>query len=107
MADSYYAPAAYQAGLESEELAVAADWFLEAAECGDAAAQCALGVCYAEVGDAVSAVYWYSQAAEQGMSDAQYNLGWCYLHGEGVAQDAAEAVRWFLLAAGQGDELAQ
>lgn len=107
LAASYYAPAAYQAGLAAEELAAAADWFLESAECGYAAAQCALGVCYAEVNDAASAVYWYTQAAEQGLSDAQYNLGWCYLHGEGVAQDAAEAVRWFLQAAEQGDDLAQ
>ena len=33
---------------------------------------------------------------------AQYNLGVKYDTGEGVPQDAAEAVRWFRLAAEQG-----
>ena len=36
--------------------------------------------------------------AEQGDADAQFNLGVMYADGEGVAQDDAEAVRWFRLA---------
>ena len=104
---SYFAPAAYQAGLEEERLSAAAGWFREAAAFGHAAAQCALGVCYAECGESSTAAYWYRLAAEQDLSDAQYNLGWCYLYGEGVAQDAAEALHWFRLAAEQGDALAQ
>ena len=106
-AGAYYAPAAYEAGLASHTMESAAYWFAEAAECGHAAAQCALGVCYAETGDLINAVSWYTKAAEQGMSDAQYNLGWCYLYGEGVEADATESVRWFYLAAEQGDDLAQ
>lgn len=104
---AYYAPAAYMAGLSTDDRYSAALWFRKAAECGHAAAQCALGVCYAEAGDLTNALHWYMLAAEQGMSDAQYNLGWCYLYGEGVAADAAEAVRWFRQAAEQGDDLAQ
>ena len=104
---AYYAPAAYEAGLASHTLETAAYWFAEAAACGHAAAQCALGVCYAEAGEPETAVLCYRQAAEQGMSDARYNLGLCYLYGDGVAADAKEAHRWFLLAAEQGDDLAQ
>ena len=104
---AYYAPAAYMAGLSTDDRYSAALWFRKAAECGHAAAQCALGVCYAEAGDLTNALHWYMLAAEQGMSDAQYNLGWCYLYGEGVAADAVESLRWFRLAAEQGDDLAQ
>ena len=46
-------------------------------------------------------------AAEQGDADAQFNLGFAYATGEGVPQDDAEAVRWFRLAAEQGNALAQ
>ena len=47
------------------------------------------------------------QAAEQGDATAQFNLGNMYANGEGVPQDAAEAVRWYRLAAEQGDADAQ
>lgn len=110
VAEPRYAEAAYQAGLlcRGSEAAV---WFRAAAGCGHAAAQCALGVCYAsgdglEV-DLCEAVAWYRKAAGQGMADAQYNLAWCLLHGEGTEPDAAAAVHWFRLAAEQGDDLAQ
>ena len=46
-------------------------------------------------------------AAEQGDADAQYNLKVAYGTGEGVAQDDAEAVRWYRLAAEQGNAGAQ
>ena len=41
--------------------------------------------------------------AEQGLADAQYNLGLMYLKGEGVPQDFKEGLKWFRLAAEQGD----
>ena len=41
-------------------------------------------------------------AADQGHALAQYNLGWAYDHGEGVAKDQQEAVRWYRIAADQG-----
>ena len=45
--------------------------------------------------------------AEQGDAEAQYNLGHRYADGLGVAQDDAEAVRWYRLAADQGYTSAQ
>ena len=45
-------------------------------------------------------------AAERGDADAQLNLGFRYDTGRGVPQDDAEAVRWYRLAAKQGNALA-
>ena len=41
--------------------------------------------------------------AEQGDATAQYQLGFRYNIGQGAPQDDAEAVRWYRLAAEQGD----
>ena len=43
----------------------------------------------------------------QGDADAQFNLGFMYDNGRGVAQNDAEAVRWYRKAAEQGDAGAQ
>jgi TPR repeat protein len=40
--------------------------------------------------------------AERGDAAAQYNLGVCYHNGDGVEEDAKEAVKWFRKAAAQG-----
>ena len=45
--------------------------------------------------------------AEQGKAFAQLMLGIRYVLGDGVPQDGAEAVRWYRLAAEQGNDLAQ
>ena len=45
--------------------------------------------------------------AERGFAYAQYNLALMYAGGDGVTQDAAEAARWFRLAAEQGVVYAQ
>ena len=34
----------------------------------------------------------------EGIAWAQYSLGWCLLHGEGVADNPREAVRWLTAA---------
>ncbi len=47
------------------------------------------------------------KAAAQGDGGAQYNLGLRYAQGQGVAQDYAEAIKWFRLAAAQGHAKAQ
>lgn len=47
------------------------------------------------------------KAAEQGDAKAQYNLAVRYGRGQGVAQDAAQAVSWTRKAAEQGDVDAQ
>lgn len=115
LAEVLYSRAAYEVGVEcysrGNQPVETARWFGVAAELGHAAAQCALGVCYAS-GNGVeknlqSAVAWYRLSAEQGYADAYFNLGWCYLRGEGVEADAEASVAWFREGAQRGDELAQ
>ena len=45
--------------------------------------------------------------AERGQANAQLNLGYMYDTGKGVAQNDAEAVKWYQRAADQGLALAQ
>ncbi|KAJ1635911.1 hypothetical protein T492DRAFT_962709 [Pavlovales sp. CCMP2436] len=47
------------------------------------------------------------KGAAEGDPDAQRRLGERYEHGDGVAQDQAEALRLYTLAADQGNSLAQ
>ena len=63
-----------------------------------------LGVGCSTVEDDISAV---QMAAEQDDADAQHALGLAYRDGQGVDQDHAEAVRWWLQAAEQGHADAQ
>lgn len=42
------------------------------------------------------------ERAKQGDAEAQNQLGYCYAHGNGVAQDYSEAVRWYRKTAEQG-----
>jgi len=46
-------------------------------------------------------------SAEQGVASAQYNLGAMYANGDGVPENVAEAVKWYRLAAEQGNASAQ
>jgi hypothetical protein len=46
-------------------------------------------------------------AANQGHVDAQYIVGRMYEKGEGVKQDSNEAMKWYGLAAAQGNQSAQ
>ncbi|MBJ8417604.1 tetratricopeptide repeat protein [Acinetobacter courvalinii] len=48
-----------------------------------------------------------TQYAEQGDSEAQYSLATMYADGDGVEQDNAKAVHWYLMAADQGNVNAQ
>ena len=61
----------------------------------------ALGIGQAAWADDVPNFKKMLQAAEQGNADAQFNLGLMYDKGEGVRQDDAEAVRWYLKAVEQ------
>jgi TPR repeat protein len=45
--------------------------------------------------------------AEEGNVDAELSLGWIYANGLGVKRDRAEAVKWYRLAAEQGNDIAQ
>lgn len=57
--------------------------------------------------DYASALREFKPLAAQGGAKAQYSLGWMYQQGQGVAQDNKEAVKWYLLAAKQGNTTAQ
>jgi TPR repeat protein len=63
------------------------------ADQGDALAQNALGVLYAQgqgvTQDYAEAVKWYSKAADQELAIAQCNLADMYRQGQGVTQDYA------------------
>jgi hypothetical protein len=83
----------------------------EAAENGNAEAQCRLGLHF-DLGegvtkDAVEAFRWYRKAAEQGHAMGQRYLATCYENGNGVTQNNREAVKWYRKAAEQGDTKAQ
>ena len=65
-----------------------------AAEEGDAASQCYIGICY-QTGQGVAldygqAVLWLRRAADQGDASAQCYLGVCYQAGLGVPQEYRE-----------------
>lgn len=73
----------------------AKNWFLKAAEQGQAKAQFNLGVLYFNgqgvKQDYFKAAEWHQKAAEQGYADAQYNLAKIYYLGKGVKQDFVNA----------------
>eukprot|EP00727_Mastigamoeba_balamuthi_P014008 m51a1_g923 hypothetical protein (344) ;mRNA; f:192184-193320 len=85
--------------------------YRRASECGIAAAQCYLGMCYSSgegVGkDDGQASALFHMAALQGHAAAQNDLGICYWNGRGVESDYREAARLFRQAADQGHAVAQ
>ena len=96
-----------QSELSTEELAKC----IEAAENGDAEAQCDLANRYF-LGDGIEhdeqkAVEWFRKSAEQGYAVAEYALGNCYFSGRGIEKDEAEAFKWFLKSAEHGYAVAQ
>ena len=112
-AEKKYAPSIRAIGLLADDVAESARLLRQAAELGDADAQCDLGDAYSglfELCEAVGgqnekeAFRWYKLAAEQGHATAQRNLGYCYFRGEGVPKDKKEAAKWWKSAAEQGDE---
>jgi TPR repeat protein len=58
-------------------------------------------------GDYAAALRLLRPLAENGNPDAQINLGNMYFDGNGVPQDNAESVKWYLLAADHGSADAQ
>ena len=89
----------------------AVEWYLKAAEQGDAKAQLFLGLSF-EFGlgvpqDCTTAMGWYQKASENGCARAQFILGLAYAHGHGLPLDPAKAAKWFREAAQQGHPKAQ
>jgi TPR repeat protein len=81
---------------------------LQAAEAGDARAQCNLGILfdnglddngYIVEGNRPQAVRWLLAAAEQGLPRAQVKLAELYADGPDISGSHATACGWFLLAA--------
>jgi len=74
------------------------------AKAGDASAQYALGIAYANREDVIQhhanqeSVKWLRKAANQGHWAAQHALGMSYFSGKGVEVNKEEAQRWFALA---------
>jgi uncharacterized protein len=60
-----------------------------------------------ERGDYATALRLLHPLADQGDAQAQYNLGTLYDNGQGVAQNDAEAMKWYRKAADQGDDRGQ
>lgn len=58
-------------------------------------------------GDYAQALKIWESLANQGNADAQNNLGVMYAKGIGVTRDDQVALKWLLLAAAQGNELAK
>jgi len=85
-------------------------WFHLAAEQGDVDAQPSWGrnTIWARCGKGSGrSQKWLRRAAAQGDVDSQAKLGaLCYL-GEGAPRNMTEALKWFLLAAVQGDAYAR
>jgi TPR repeat protein len=65
------------------------------------------GMAAYEAGDFATALAEWQPLAEQGSAAAQFNLGLLHYHGKGVAENRAEAARWFLRAAEGGFVRAQ
>lgn len=81
------------------------------AEHGDAAAENAIGLLYAQGDDKEGvdhdekeAARWFTKAAEHGNTAAQSKLGSLYWSGRGVPQDFNKAYFWTVLARAGGDE---
>ncbi len=53
-------------------------------------------------GDNTTALQIFRPLAQNGNKDAQYHLGYMYQSGIGVQQNAAEAFKWYQMAAKQG-----
>lgn len=78
-------------------------WYKQAAELGDPAGQCNLGLAYLQdSSDPSEAVKWFQRAALAGHVRAQYSLALCVQQGRGVECSAVKAARWYLRAAEGG-----
>jgi hypothetical protein len=85
-------------------------WLGAAAEQGNVKAMHNLAIAYAQgpAPDPALAVQWFAKAAALGYRDSQFDLAVLYERGlddkgRGVAQSGAEALKWYLIAAGSGD----
>jgi localization factor PodJL len=104
----------YQSGKNGlpVDLAESRSWTRRAAEGGDARGMHAFGMyLFDGVGgprNRPEALDWLTKAADRGLVDSQYNVARIYENGdEGVAANAIQAYRWYMIAARAGDPQSQ
>ena len=114
-ADLGYVQAMYKLGMVYEtgigvklDMKEAVKYYRMAANRGCADAQLSYGRLFHEGSSVTQQDYaegarLYKLAADQGLTSAEFNLGLGYVNGQGVAEDYAEASRWFERAAAKGD----
>eukprot|EP00249_Psilotum_nudum_P024207 c29121_g1_i4 orf=352-1692(+) len=79
-------------------------WYRQAAELGDPAGQCNLGLALLqEPSSPTEAVKYFHRAALAGHLRAQYSLALCLQQGRGVETSLSKAARWYLKAAEGGN----
>ena len=92
-------------GVPVEDAVQARDWFVKAADQGNASAQFWLGEMYSAgwgiPQDKARAAIWYRKAANQGLATAEFALGNMYETGRGAPLNHKEAVMWIQKAAKQ------
>ncbi len=98
--------------LSDQSPAKAYEFWLRAAEAGDALAQFNVATYLSfSIGgikrNDAEAFSWYRKSAEQGHADAQYVLAQAYQAGTGTSIDYPEAMRWYKAAAAHGLATAQ
>ena len=81
--------------LKEQNYEEAFDWFMKAAEGGNASAQYKLGLCYLDgkgvVPDSLESFKWINKAAEQNHTGALNQLAYCYAEGVGTDADMSMA----------------
>ncbi len=87
---------------KAPDLALAAQWYAQAADNGHALAQLRLALLLLSRGDAAEAARYMESAALQGVAEAQFDLALMLEIGRGVAPDEDAALRWYRAAAAQG-----
>lgn len=91
---------------KAENYAEAFPLFLQAAERGDAEAQCRLADCYyygqGTAIDYERTFYWSEKAAAQEYPEGLWNLGYLSETGEGTVQDYDASISWYRRAAENG-----
>ena len=65
------------------------------------------GVAAYNSGNYEKAYQLWETLAQEGDHRAQYNMGTLYSNGKGVPQNEAEAIKWFQMAADQGNKFAK
>ncbi len=78
-----------------------------AADQGERAAQCELGLLLLNANRAANALYWFDLAAKQYDPNAMCYLGRCYLACDGVEPDQDAGMLWIGQAAAKGHQIAQ